>query len=107
MIYDKWLKSWNEADVAAYKTLHHDDWEFKFHSTGNVMRTEDMSDAQLEGMMKNNVNENMRCIYENDDILVAHSFATYASGDKEALLMVHKKKDGLFWRSESGATPIK
>ena len=65
MIYDKWLKSWNEADVAAYKTLHHDDWEFKFHSTGNIMRTGDMSDEQLEGMMKNHVNENMRCIYDH------------------------------------------
>ena len=48
----------------------------------------------------------MRCIYENDDILVAHSFATYASGDKEALLMVHRKKDGRLWRTETGATPI-
>ena len=81
MIYDKWLKSWNEADVAAYKTLHHDDWGFKFHSTGNIMRTGDMSDEQLEGMMKNHVNDNMRCIYENNDILVVHSFATFPSGD--------------------------
>ena len=25
----------------------------------------------------------------------------------QTAVMVHKKKDGLFWRSESGATPIK
>ena len=107
MIYDKWVKSWNEADVTAYKALHHEDWEFKFHSTGNIMRTGDMSDEQLESMMKNNVNENMSCIYENNDILVVHSFATFPSGDKEDVLMVHQKKDGLLWRTETGATPIK
>ena len=107
MMYDKWVKSWNEADVTAYKALHHEDWEFKFHSTGNIMRTGDMSDEQLEGMMKNHINENMRCIYENDEILVVHSFATFRSGDKEAVLMVHQKKDGLLWRTETGATPIK
>ena len=71
------------------------------------MRPGDMSDEQLEIMMQNNVNENMRWIYENDDILVVHSFTTIPSGDKEAVLMVHKKKDGLFWRTETGATPIK
>jgi hypothetical protein len=53
------------------------------------------------------VQENHRCIYENDDILVTHSFNTYKSGDKEALLMVSLKKDGLLWRSETGATEIK
>jgi len=58
-------------------------------------------------LIKSIKRENQRCIYENDDVLVTHSFNTYASGDKEALLMVHKKTDGLFWRSESGATPIK
>ena len=107
MIYEKWIKAWPEADIEAYKSLHHEEWEFKFHSTGNVMRSSDMSDEQLEGMMQNNVNENMRCIYENDDILVVHSFATFPSGDKESVLMVHEKKGGLLWRTETGATPIK
>ena len=107
MIYEKWIKAWSEADIEAYKSLHHEDWEFKFHSTGNVMRSSDMSDEQLEGMMQNNLNENMRCIYENDDILVVHSFATFPSGDKESVLMVHEKKGGLLWKTETGATPLK
>ena len=107
MIFEKWIKAWSEADIEAYKSLHHEDWEFKFHSTGNVMRSSDMSDEQLEGMMQNNLNENMRCIYENDDILVVHSFATFPSGDKESVLMVHEKKGGLLWKTETGATLLK
>ena len=58
-------------------------------------------------LVKSIKRENVRCIYENDDILVTHSFNTYASGDKEALLWVSCKKDGLLWRTETGATPIK
>jgi len=38
---------------------------------------------------------------------VVYSFATFPSGDKEAVLMVQKKKDELLWRTETGATPIK
>ena len=59
MIYEKWLKAWNEADIATYRSLHHEDWEFKFHSSGNVMRSGDMSDEQMKGMMKSNKNENL------------------------------------------------
>ncbi|NCX84046.1 MAG: nuclear transport factor 2 family protein, partial [Rhodobacteraceae bacterium] len=27
-------------------------------------------------------------------------------GDKEAVMMVSLKKDGLIWRTETGATPV-
>ena len=57
-------------------------------------------------MQKSIVRENQRCIYENEDVLITHSFVTFALGDKEGLLMVHRKKDGLLWRTETGATPI-
>ena len=50
--------------------------------------------------------DKVRCIYENDEILVTHRFNTYASGDKEALMMVALKKDGLIWRTETGATEM-
>ena len=91
----------------AHPTLHHDDWEFKFHSSGHVMKSGDVSDEQLASMLQNNINENSRCVYENDDILVQHSVVTFPSGDKEAVLMVSQKKDGLIWRTETGATPLK
>ena len=28
------------------------------------------------------------------------------SGDREALMLIHQLKDGLMWRTESGATPL-
>ena len=100
------MKTWHEADIAAYKPLRHVDWEFNLYSSDNFMRSGHISDEQMKGMMTSNKNENLRCLYENDDILITHSFTTFASGDREAILMVHRKKDGLLWRTETGATPM-
>ena len=47
-----------------------------------------------------------RCIYENEDILVEHRVANFSSEDREAVLLVHLKKDGLLFRTETGATPL-
>jgi hypothetical protein len=49
--------------------------------------------------------EKHRCIYENDDLIVEHKIS-YESSDREALMLVHQLKDGLMWRTESGATPL-
>jgi len=48
-----------------------------------------------------------RCIYENDDIMVEHSFMSFPDGSKEAVLAVWSKSNGKFVRVETGATPIK
>ena len=56
MIYEKWLKAWNEADIATYKSLHHEDWEFKLFSSGNFMRSGHISDEQIKRMMTSNEN---------------------------------------------------
>ena len=58
MLYEKFEKAWEDADVDLYKSLHHADWEFKFHSSGHVMKSGDVSDEQLASMLKNNINEN-------------------------------------------------
>ena len=55
---------------------------------------------------RNVIRLNLRRIYENDEILVTHQFNTYKSGDKEALMIVSLKKDGLIWRTETGATEM-
>ena len=47
-----------------------------------------------------------RCLYENEDLMVEDQIVTYSSGDREALMLVHLLKEGLIWRTESGATPL-
>ena len=107
MLYEKLKKAWDDADVEAYNALHHKDYSFTFHSTGRVMRRGDMSEQDMKKMMMSHKNADERCVYENDDILVQHAFTEFPSGDKEAVMMVSLKKDGLIWRTETGATPLK
>jgi hypothetical protein len=107
-LFDKLVKSWNEQDVQTYRSCFHEDWQFTFHSSGKVItRADDSPKEEMKEFMKNMKRENPRCLYENDDILVVHDFITFASGDREAVMMVHLKKDGLLWRTESGATTLK
>ena len=51
MLYEKLKKAWEQADVDAYKALHHEDFTFTFHSTGRVMTRDDMTDQDMKGMM--------------------------------------------------------
>ena len=49
----------------------------------------------------------LRCIYENEEVQIRHGIAEFESGEKEAEMTVVLKKDGLLWRMETGATPLK
>ena len=107
MLFEKMVKAQDEGDANLWRECLHDDWEFLIHSSGKIHRKGSGDPEEWAKLIKSIKRENQRCIFENKEILVTHSFNTYPSGEKEALLMVHKKKDGLFWRSETGATPIK
>ena len=47
-----------------------------------------------------------RCIYEKNKIVVEHFVADFQDGSREAVLTVHLLKNGLLWRTETGATPF-
>ena len=49
---------------------------------------------------------NQRCVYENDDIVVSHTIIDFPDGTREAVLTVHKLKDGKIIETETGATPL-
>ena len=106
MLYEKFKKAWDEKDAEAEFALYHDDWEFKFHSNGKIMRKGDMTIEQRTEMMKTVKQTNQRCLYENEDILVTHMIGEFPNGSKDAIMMVILKKDGLAWRTETGSTPL-
>ena len=85
---------------------HHDDYELVSHSTGEVKKMDDIDRDQMMGWMVASNVEQHRCIYENNDAIVKHQIIGYESGDREALMLVHVLKDGLLWRTETGATPL-
>ena len=49
----------------------------------------------------------VRCLYENNEILVMHQMMNFPDGTSEAVMIVNNLKDGKIIRAETGATPIK
>lgn len=99
------IQSENMQDYAA---LYHKDFEFVRHQSGTTMnRTEVL--AMIEQMFASGAitQEEHRCIYENDDIMVEHSFMSFPDGSREAVLAVHTLQDGTIIRTETGATLLK
>ena len=106
MLYEKLMSAWKACDISSWRSCYHQDYKFVSHANSTTMSAGDMSDEMMLGMMQTTTLEKQRCIYEDENILVEHSFATFGSGTKEAVLAVHTKKDGLIWQTETGATPI-
>ena len=65
-----------------------------------------MSIEERKKMMESVKQTNQRCLYENEDILVAHMIGEFPNGSRDAVMMVILKKDGLAWRTETGSTPL-
>ena len=107
MLFEKMEKAWEDKDAKAHRDLFHEDHEFISHVQNKTFKKSEGSEEQTKEMLDNITREKVRCVYENDDILITHSFSTYKSGDKEALMIVSLKKDGLIWRTETGATELK
>ena len=106
MLFQKFVDAWENKDAEAEAALFHGEWEFKFHSTGKVLKKQEMTLEDRRHLMDTVKQTDRRCIYENDDILVMHSISHFPNGTADAVMMIHLKKDGLLWRTETGSTPI-
>ena len=105
-LYDIMAKAKADRDIEAFNGCYHDDWEFKFHSSGRIVRRGDNTDEQTLERWDTFKVENDRCLYENEDILVTHSIVHFPNGSTDAVMMVHMKKEGLLWRTKTGSTPM-
>jgi hypothetical protein len=50
--------------------------------------------------------QDRRCLYENDDIVVVNNFINLSESTREASIGFYTKKDGQLLRSETGATKL-
>ncbi|MEC8423115.1 MAG: nuclear transport factor 2 family protein [Myxococcota bacterium] len=108
MLYEKMNAALEARDAEAWHDLLHDDFEFVRHQSGSSMN-KDETIAMMRAFMASDAvqEEGRRCLYENEDILVVHSFMDFADNTREAVLVVYTKKDGRLHRSETGATKLK
>ena len=107
MLYPQIKKAMEDRNAEAWTDLLHDDVEFVRHQSGSSMNKAQVIEMMRGFMASEAVQEHSRrCVYENDDVLVIHSFMDFADNSSEAVLVVYTKKDGKLIRSETGATPI-
>ena len=104
-LHEKLNKCMADRDVNRYLDLLHDDFTVVFHKSGNSFNKDKWS-SMVTGMMENDkfVQESSRLVYENDEILVDHSFMSYPDKSREALMLVSMIKDGKIIKMETGAT---
>lgn len=107
-IFEQLHQALSARDAKAYVNLLDDGYRFIRHRFGTVLNKSEM-EALLCSMMDAETfrwPQDVRCIYENDEILVEHHIADFADGNTEAVLAVHLIKDGKIIRTETGATSI-
>ena len=107
-LYSQIKAAQDARDMEAYLACLHDDFIFVRHQSGTEVSKTDWIPI-LTAMMESDALEfsKQRCLYENEDIMVEHSFMKFPDGSSEAVLVVNHLKDAKIIRTETGATPIK
>ena len=52
MLYEKYAKAINNKDAKSEFALYHDDWQFKFHSSGHIMKKGEMNIEDRQKMLE-------------------------------------------------------
>ena len=102
-IIEKITKIINEGDTAAAEQLIHDDFQFLMHSSGKTLTKKDV--VAWVGM-KDVKKENVRVLFENNEVGFEHAFVSFNDGNKEAVMTYYKYKDGKIAYMETGATKL-
>ena len=76
---------------------------FTLHSAGKILSKSDVIDWAMSGDINR---DNVRILFENDEVGFEHAFATYSDGNREALMTYYKYKDGKIVYMETGATKL-
>ena len=107
-LYKKIKAAQDNKDIEGYLDCLHEDFVFVRHQSGTEVSKSDWMPT-LRVMMESDALSfnNQRCLYENEEIMVEHSFMKFPDGTSEAVLVVNHLKDGKIIRVETGATPIK
>ena len=102
-IINKMSKIVNDGDSAAAEQLIHDDYQFLMDSNGKKLGKSDV--VKWVGM-KDIHKENVRVLFENDEVGFEHSIVSFKDGNKEAVMSYYKYKDGKVVHQETGATKL-
>ena len=106
-LFAKLQESMEKRDAGLLISIYHDDYQFVRHQSDTTFNKEQML-SMITAMLASDAvqQNNHRCVYENEEILVEHSVMDFPDGTREAVLAVHTIKDGQILKTETGATPL-
>ena len=105
--FEKWESAITNKDLDAMVELMHPEWTMVMHSTGKDVDLNDYKETIGKVVVSGKLIRNdVRCMYENDDIMVSHAIVTFPNGATDALMYVGILKDGKLFRTETGSTPL-
>ena len=106
MLFEKYKKFWEEGDIEAFTSIIDPDIEIIMHSTGGAIDPDLWMKRITAVVLSDAYAENIRCLYENDDIMIVHQITNAANGARDAVMYVFTKKNNMLVRLETGATPL-
>ena len=107
LIYPELEAAMRTDDVGRYTALLTEDFEYIRHKSQDKIDREGTRDLLAKVWSPGNRTiEDVRCLYENDDILVVHMTLSFASGSREGAMVVHHKREGRIIRIESGVSDL-
>ena len=106
-VFEKWSTAAANRDAAGMIACLHEGYTFVRHQSGTTMDKAEMS-AMLTGFMASSdvVIHSQRCLYENEEVMVEQSIMDFTDGTREAVLSCNTLKDGLLFKTETGATKL-
>ena len=100
-ILEKYSAAIKDKDEAVMNELLHDDFKFTMHKSGNILTSYDV----IKWAMSGDINQdNVRIVYENDEVGIHHAFVTFNDGNVEAVMAVYKYNNGKIITLETGAS---
>ena len=106
-IYPEMEAAMRADDVDRYIALMDEEFEYVRHKSRDTLGRDQMADLLRRVWGNGNRTiEELRCLYENEDILVVHTRLAFASGSREGAMIVNLKKDGKIFRIESGVSDL-
>lgn len=106
-IYPEMEAAMRSDDAARYASLLHEKFEYVRHKSMDTLNRVQMT-ALLEKVWAggNRTIEEMRCLYENEDILVIYTVLSFRNGSREGAMIANLKEGGLVIRTETGVSDL-
>ena len=106
VLHERFEAGMAKFDIEMVASCFHEDFKMIMHSDGGSALSKSEWKKMFGGVIDKLQRENVRCIYENDDIMVVHFIGSFPNGTKDAVMWVGTKKDGLIIRAETGSTSL-